>query len=138
VARLHEGWVACSSSRLGLTQSGTCRMWLTAVRLLAARVAEDVSRVVRFIESYAILLGGRDIMRALLILAFLLAFPVAASSQSCTTYGTQTYCSNGQTFSQYGNQTYDNRGNNWSTYGNSTYGSNGRNCTRYGNQLYCN
>lgn len=51
----------------------------------------------------------------------------AYGSTTWSTYGNQTYGSDGTTMSQYGNQTYG------------TYGSGGSfSCSTYGNQTYCN
>lgn len=48
-------------------------------------------------------------------------------STTWSTYGNQTYGSDGTTMSQYGNQTYG------------SYGSGGSfSCSTYGNQTYCN
>jgi hypothetical protein len=94
------------------------------------------------------------------------AAPQAFAQVTCSQFGIQTTCSNGQTFTGVGNMTFDNYGNNWnrvgnstfgpggpyqtfgnqtispggtySTYGNTTYGPGGHSCMRVGIQTICN
>ena len=61
---------------------------------------------------------------------------VTVAQGTYSTYGNQTYGSDGTTHSTYGNQTYGSDGTTYSTYGNQTYGSDGSSASQYGNQIY--
>ena len=62
--------------------------------------------------------------------------PTADANHMWGHYGRST------TWSTYGNQTYGSDGTTWSTYGNQSYGRSKsgktRVCSSYGNQTYCN
>jgi hypothetical protein len=78
-------------------------------------------------------------MKLVLSLAVCAACALPASAQvTCSKFGNQTQCSNGQSFTKYGNTTYDNFGNIFTNYGNQQFGTNGQTISKYGNRSFDN
>ena len=70
---------------------------------------------------------GKIIKVTAIVSVVTLASAGVSNAETWSTYGNQTYGSDGTTYSQYGNQTYG------------SYGSGGSfSCSTYGNQTYCN